>query len=283
MTEPPANVPSAPSGSAVEPAPLGGVPHRLWRLVALAHHRLLSLDHDGTLAPFVVARDRATPSPRSLRLLERIAGETRTTLAILSGRPLEELEARFGGLPAHLVGEYGWDRRPIGGERVRMPLPPAARTGLARAAALVREAGLGDHLEVKRTCLAVHSRGMPDEAAEAQAIRAEHLWRPLEAGGGLRHARFDGGTELRVSGRDKGTTIVELMGLVPPGALVVHLGDDESDEDAFEAIGDRGFGLRVGAPDRPTRAAGWLSGQGAVEAFLEAWLEAAGSGPPSGR
>jgi len=274
----PEPVPPVASGSAVESAPLQGVPHRLWRLVALAHRRLLTLDHDGTLAPLMSARDSAMPSPRSLSLLERILDDTATTVAIISGRPLRELEPRFAGLGVHLFGAYGWERRLSGRAYVRAPLAPDARAALARAESLAREAGLGALLEAKRAALALHTRGLSREAAETSGRRGEILWRPLAARSGLRLTRFDGGTELMANGRSKGTAIRELLALEPPGTLAVHVGDDVSDEDAFEAIGDRGFGIRVGARVRRTRAAGWLAGPQAVEAFLEAWIRAAARG-----
>jgi trehalose-phosphatase len=226
----------------------------------------------------MAARDRAMPSPRSLSLLEQILARTPTTVAILSGRPLAELEVRFAGVGVHLIGDYGWERRLSGRAYERAPLAPDARAALSRAESLAREEGLGAQLEVKRAGVALHVRGLPADAAEASEHRVEILWRPLLAEGGLQLVRFDGGIELAVRGRDKGIAIRELLALEPPGTLAVHVGDDVSDEDAFEAIGDRGFGIRVGEPGRPTRAAGWLGGPEAVEVFLEAWCQAAGRG-----
>jgi trehalose-phosphatase len=154
-------------------------------------------------------------------------------------------------------------------------VPPDSRETLDRAAALIRIEGLGAHLEEKRASLSFHTRGLPADDAEALTGRVESVWRPLAAAASLRLARFDGGIELGADGYDKGHAVLHLLELEPPGTLAVHVGDDESDEEAFEAIGERGFGIRVGEPDRPTRAAGWLRSQGSVELFLEAWLQAA--------
>jgi len=254
----------------------GGVPRRLWRLIALAHRRLLMLDHDGTLAPFETERERAVPSTRSLLQLGRLAASTGTRLAIVSGRPVQELEPHLGRLGVTLVGEHGWERREPGGELVRDHMPDAAREALDRADRAVTDPAIRARLEVKRTSIALHTRGLEYEEAEhaGRAVRA--AWRPHEAKGVLRTVPFAGGFELRASERDKGTAVKALMAEEPPGTLAVYVGDDLTDEDAFEAVRDRGFGLRVGAPGGTTSATAWLGDMEEVTEFLAEWLSIAG-------
>jgi trehalose 6-phosphate phosphatase len=211
-------------------------------------------------------------------LLARVAAGGRTTLAIVSGRTLADLESRFTTVPAHLVGEYGWEHRRRGTAGTREPLPPGVEGAIAVAVGRARGAGLGPHLECKRASVALHTRALGDQA-EGAARLATELWGPLARGPELRCSPFDGGLELAAAGRDKGSAVGWLLEQEPQGTLVVHVGDDESDERAFEAVADRGFGIRVGDPSRPTRAAGWLPDEAAVGDFLEAWLEAV---PPAG-
>ena len=254
----------------------GGVPRRLWRLIALAHRRLLMLDHDGTLAPFETERDRAVPSTRSLLQLGRLAASSGTRLAIVSGRPVRELDPHLGRLGVTLVGEHGWERREPGGELVRDRMPDAARQALDRADRAVTDPAIRARLEVKRTSIALHTRGLEYEEAEhaGRAVRA--AWRPHESKGVLRTVPFAGGFELRAAERDKGTAVKALMAEEPPGTLAVYVGDDLTDEDAFEAVRDRGFGLRVGAPDGATSATAWLGDMEEVTEFLAEWLSIAG-------
>jgi len=258
--------------------PFSGIPRRLWRLIALAHRRLLMLDHDGTLAPFETSRERAIPSPRSLLQLGRLAASPGTRLAIVSGRPVKELEPHLGPLGATLVGEHGWERRSPGGKLVRDKIPEAARQALERADRAVTDPGIRARLEVKRTSIALHTRDLEYEQAEhtGRAVRA--AWRPHEAKGVLRTVPFAGGFELRATERDKGTAVKALLAEEPPGTLAVYIGDDVTDEDAFEAVRECGFGLRVGLPGTITHATAWLGDINEVTEFLAEWLSVVGSG-----
>lgn len=259
-------------------APFSGIPRRLWRMIALAHRRLLMLDHDGTLAPFETVRERAVPSPRSLLHLERLAASPGTRLAIVSGRPVRELETHLGQLGVTLVGEHGWEHRVPGGKLVRDRIPEAASAALQRADRAVTDPEFRARLEVKRTSIALHTRDLEYEQAEhaGRAVRA--AWRPHETKGVLRTVPFAGGFELRATAHDKGTAVKALLAEEPPGTLAVYVGDDLTDEDAFEAVRDRGFGLRVGAPGGVTSATAWLGDTDEVSEFLAEWWSIAGTG-----
>jgi trehalose-6-phosphatase len=57
----------------------------------------------------------------------------------------------------------------------------------------------------------------------------------------------------------------------PEHTLVVYVGDDETDEDAFRAIYGRGVGIKVGGYGIRTAASGRLPHGEAVLDFLRAW------------
>jgi trehalose-phosphatase len=251
---------------------LEDIPTRLWHMVALARHRLLMLDYDGTLAPFTVAREEARAPRRTLELLERIARSTHTTLAIVTGRPLLELERLVGDLPAIVVGEHGWERRAPDGSIVRRALAPAVAAKLEAADRAARDCGWGELLERKRSGVVLHTRALPGARARELEASCMHEWQPLAvAGVALDH--IDGGVELRARERNKGTVVLSLLSQAAPGTLGVFVGDDVTDEDAFEAVSEWGFGVRVGDVHEPSIAQGRLASSDAVGAFLEAWLE----------
>ena len=52
--------------------------------------------------------------------------------------------------------------------------------------------------------------------------------------------------ELRQQGVHKGLIIHSVMESAPPGALVVAVGDDATDEDMFRHLPERGIGIHVG-------------------------------------
>jgi trehalose 6-phosphate phosphatase len=236
------------------PSQLEEVPAHLWRRVQTARHRLLMLDYDGTLAPFHVDRDRAVPLPRTLEILKAIAAEARTRLAIVSGRPLLEMEHLVGPLAATLVGEHGWEERLPDGVVERCPLSPEQAALLDRAETLVRTRTGDAELERKRTGVVFHTRGLPPALARTREDEVAAVWGPLAAEGGIRLEHTDGGLELRLHERNKGTAVLSLIARAPTGVLGVFVGDDVTDEDAFAAVRPWGFGVRVGATDRPSLA-----------------------------
>lgn len=97
-------------------------------------------------------------------------------------------------------------------------------------------------------------------------------WRRLEYSCRLECRRFNGGVELRAVGRNKGDALRELLSGQPADSFCVYVGDDETDEDAFRTIADRGIGIKVGDFQAGTAASGYLPDCAAVKTFLEKWL-----------
>src|SRR2546422_5095028 len=97
------------------------------------------LDYDGTLAPFHSDRARALPPAGVTLRLADLARTAHTTIAIVSGRPLAELEPLIAAPKALLIGEHGWEVRRADGTCVRHPLAPAVTLALDRAERAARE------------------------------------------------------------------------------------------------------------------------------------------------
>ncbi len=257
---------------------LEGVPAQLWRLVLGSRHRLLMLDYDGTLAPLVIQRNEAHPLPRSLELLRQISKSAHTTVAIVSGRPLSELESLIGPLPAIFVGEHGWERRAPNGEVIRRPLEPSVAKTIDSAEQASREAGWGEYVERKHSGVVLHTRALPEKVALDLTARCIRAWEPLTAGARVALDTMHGGLELRAHEFNKGTVVLSLLSQTDRGTLGVFVGDDVTDEDAFQVVRDNGFGIRVGDDDLPSIAQGRLDSCEAVSAFLEEWVRVT-SGP----
>jgi len=87
---------------------------------------------------------------------------------------------------------------------------------------------------------------------------------------------FDGGLELRVPGRDKGSAVREVLAEEGVEAAAAYLGDDLTDEDAFRALQGKGLAALVRPESRPTAADIWLQAPDELILFLDRWLAAAG-------
>lgn len=255
---------------------LHAIPPALWPALARASHRLLMLDYDGTLVPLRVERALARPSPERLARLGRLARSPRDTLAIVSGRPLADLERFVGDLPVWLVGEHGWDSRDPAGRRTSAPLDETARAGLEAAMRATIAAGWGARLERKRTALVLHTRDLGESDATRLAGAIGGLWQPPASIAPLRLDRIDGGFELRALGHDKGEAARTRMAAAPPGTLPVFVGDDLTDEDAFAAVRGSGFAIRVADDIGSSLATGRIPSWESVDAFLDAWIRHGG-------
>jgi len=267
----------------MEPSGLDTLPAGIWDRVAAAEHHLLMLDYDGILAPFRLEREEAVPSVWVTALVGEIASSSRTCVAVISGRPVAELDRLLGNPPFTLVGEHGWEMRRPDGSMERYPLPDSCSKILARGAEVIQASGWETHLERKRTSVVLHTRGLLPEQAEKMERACADLWERFGPGEGMRIVPVNGGVELRAGARDKGTTVRELLAAEPAECLPVYLGDDHTDEDAFQELRARGFGIRVGPSDRASRSAGRLRSAEDAHLFLEKWAALLRDTSPAGR
>jgi trehalose-phosphatase len=251
-----------------------GLPRHFWDRVTRADSLLLALDYDGTLAPIHASREAAFPLPGMVRSLQALSANPAITLAVLSGRPVSELLSFLASgrqeelARIQLIGEHGWERLQAG-SLGRHALPPHLGELLRRAEQEASDAGFAALLERKRTAVVLHTRGQPPDAADRLRADARSLWLPLADGSDLRLDEIDGGLELRAFGRNKGTALRELLAESVPGTLLVYVGDDKTDEDAFQQVAEHGFGLRVARQPAPTLASGSLD---SCETVLR-WLD----------
>ncbi len=242
----------------------------LWRTVRSSDHRLLMLDYDGTIAAFRVHRMSARPTPFMLFVLRELSERPHTTLAVVSGRRIVELRHLLGGLPAHYVGEYGWETLTRDDVYRQHAIGPAVAVKLERADRAMRAAGWEQAIERKRCSVVLHSRGLSARESQTMMAQAQASWSRLESDE-LSLERFDGGIELRASRRNKGTAVADLLQDLPDGSLPIYIGDDVGDEMAFARVRDRGVTIRVGRDARKSFATWRLRDPDDVAALLHHW------------
>lgn len=256
-------------------------PGSFLRRTRKAERRILLLDYDGTLAPFREARDEAVPYPGVRAALQALAADDRNRLVVISGRAVEDLIPLLDLDPApELWGSHGLEHREPDGRYRRAPMDERSLRGLAEARRWAERRGMEARAEEKPGCLALHLRGLEADAAEDRRAEALELFRALSARWPLEVHDFDGGVELRVPGRDKGHAVRTVLGEAAPGTPVAYLGDDLTDEDAFEALEGRGLRVLVRAELRPTAADVWLRPPDELLAFLRAWGGEGSFDPP---
>ncbi len=218
---------------------------------------LLLLDYDGTLAPFHEDPLQAYPFAGVSELLERL-GRTHP-LWIITGRRLADLEILLN-LPLNAVGMHGAQEGVIGGD-VHLHIAPDVEEKLRRLRAALPDIP-GLRLEEKGPAFALHYRGAPNEDRMVSALKtwAADVPEGIDAIWGKKVL------EMRPAGVTKGTAVRRLA-KQHPGRMPVFLGDDVTDEEAFEALGDEAVTIKVGP--EPTRARYRLPDIEAVVRYLQ--------------
>ncbi len=225
------------------------------------------LDVDGTLLDFAHHPECVEVDARLRDDLARMRTRLDGALALLSGRPLAQLDQLFGCHDHAGAGLHGAElRTPDGREHITGD-DDALVAVHARAAALVAETH-GVLLENKRRALALHYRRAP--AAHAAAERIAHMLIDGLAG---RYTLQQGDhvIELKPAGVNKGHALATLMRNPPfQGRRPWMLGDDLTDEDAFQIVNENGGVSVIVGTRRPTAAHYALADPPAVREWLHA-------------
>jgi trehalose-phosphatase len=242
-----------------------------------APRSVLMLDYDGTLAPFHVDRFAATPYPGVEDRLAILSTISQVRLVLVSGRSARELRDLLRpGFRGEIWGSHGRERLSSDGTYELFALNPIQQAALEQVGLEMSAHGLSDSLEVKPTSLAIHWRSF--EPAMQERIRSmvqsifARIDQRIAQPGELHLLPFDGGLELRSTDRTKGTAVAEVLSQEPDDAPVAYLGDDLTDEDAFVALGNKGYSILVRSEVRASFARFWLRPPEELLEFLDAWI-----------
>jgi trehalose 6-phosphate phosphatase len=229
---------------------------------------VLGLDFDGTLAP--IHDDPGTPhiSKACRAALSQFIAAPAVRVAVISGRSLEDLRPRVGLREVIYSGNHGLEIDWYG-HHITHPLAVRRRPAVDRVADRL-VVGLADvpgvFVEHKGLTLTVHVQNAPQLNQESVRSRIETTLDELGAGLTLASGREI--IEVRPAiAWDKGAAMDAISTLVGDDWVPVYIGDDETDEAAFEAVRSEGIGVLVGQP-RPTAATHRLDHQAAVAPFL---------------
>jgi trehalose-phosphatase len=239
--------------------------------IASASAVLLGLDFDGTLTPIVEHPARAVLPPETAEVLLALASHENTTVAIISGRALGDLQALVGIKNLIYAGNHGLE---IAGPRFSF-VEAAAADARPALQALGQELAkrlqplAGAFVEDKNLTLTVHFRQVASEDWE-EFRRIVHA---VLASSSHPFVLTAGQKSYELRPRvywNKGNAMAWLQErLDRPDALVIYAGDDATDEDAFTALPDQ-ITVKVGSGGE-TAAHFHVDGPAEVLEFLS-WL-----------
>jgi trehalose-phosphatase len=236
---------------------------------------LLVLDYDGTLSPIVSDPEKATMSEEMKEKLDQLSRIIQ--VAVISGRDRKDVEQKVG--LGHLIyaGSHGLDMagpqgldipEKVGGE-ILTSLQEAARN-LERKLSHVK----GCLVESKKFAIAVHFRNVAEEEISTveKAVSEELENRDkLKKGTGKKILELKPNIDWH-KGRAL-NWLFDALGFNKESGIPIFVGDDITDEDAFQSISGQGIGILVGTHGEKTAASYALEGTEEVRDFLNRFYE----------
>ena len=219
----------------------------------------LFLDLDGTLLEIAATPDQVVVAPSLTALLTALRDELGGALAIVSGRPISELDRLLDPFRSSAAGEHGAAIRYSDGTLEEFPagmaIPHLWRESLVAAAELMP----GVIIETKPHGMTVHYRLAPE-----RGDNVKRMTRALVPGD---HPRFRllparEAVEIGLADASKGDAVQRLVKQRAfVGRVPIFIGDDVTDEAGMSAARELGgIGLRVGESfdGDPARVREWL-------------------------
>ena len=232
------------------------------------------LDYDGTLTPIVDTPDLAVLSDEMRRAVRELA--SRYKVSIVSGRATDDVRGKVQIDKIFYAGSHGFEI-----------VNPEGRVEISREAQAIRgtideaHAELSGRLKnikgalvehVKYT-ISVHYRLVADEdfpQIEKAVLDVLDEYPNLRKTCGKKvfevRPRIDWHKGKAVE------WILNMLGFDAVRQFAVYIGDDVTDEDAFAALEDKGFGVLVSEKDRPSAATYRIKDTQAVKKVLEFFI-----------
>lgn len=235
--------------------------------------RVLMLDYDGTLAPFKLNPSEAKPYPGVVEIINKIMENPRNRVVLVTGRWTADLKRllNFNKQP-EIWGTHGIERMTTDGDISISNMDDKALRGLAEADHWISTSSQKIRFEQKPGALAIHWRGEKEKAVKRIKKAIEPKLKYIAHHSGLLINQFDGGIELQVPGVNKGNAVKTVLSEIKKRAFVAYLGDDMTDENAFQVIKNRGLAVLVREEFRETQADAWLIPPDELLKFLTEWI-----------
>jgi len=244
-----------------------------WQPLARAQSVFLFLDFDGTLVELASRPSDVYLTRQRRQCLQDLLSTPGLSVAVVSGRPIEELKQLIQLEELLYVGNHGLEwlapREPKHSCAIGKPVMDALqslRDQFSHSMADLR----GVFLEDKGTALALHFRLASEDTAlniKSEFMRAIH--RQQQHGVALEILAGKEVVEAKPAAVNKGDTTGRLLERFDREAFPVYIGDDLTDEMAFQHFDKKGLTILVAETPRPTAASFYLRNPNDVYEFLQ--------------
>jgi len=228
----------------------------------------LFLDFDGSLVDLAPQPEAVIVPSGLVGTLGAINTYLGGALALISGRPIDQIDAFLHPLKLPAAGVHGAERRSADGTMTLLSTHPLQRVEETATALAAQYPAL--RVENKRGSVALHYR----QAPELERLCLEAMQSAVEESPGLTLLRGKMVAEAKPGGASKGHAIEAFLREAPfAGRTPVFVGDDFTDEVGFQAV-QRLHGLGVKVGDGATVAWQRLASPAALRYQLQAAVAA---------
>lgn len=241
--------------------------------IAIQMHKkqpLLVLDYDGTLTSIVDRPELAVLSDETKSLLGKLS--QKMTVAIISGRDRPDVEKLVDVEGILYAGSHGFDMAGLGSVHAELEEVKRFERELSEAGCEL-DAGLqhikGALVERKKYGVAAHYRQVSEKDLEQfmdviNKVHRRHI--QLRKMCGKKVIEFQPDIDW-----NKGKALLWVLKCLHFNSktmITLYIGDDRTDEDAFEVLKNEGIGIRVEEEETDTHASYILKNPAEVVRFL---------------
>ncbi|MDH4210139.1 MAG: bifunctional alpha,alpha-trehalose-phosphate synthase (UDP-forming)/trehalose-phosphatase [candidate division WOR-3 bacterium] len=209
-------------------------------------NRLLLLDYDGTLVPFVSEPSRAAPDREITNIIRKLAANPKNTVVIVSGRDRQTLDNWFGNLNLGMIAEHGaWFKERSNKWRMIKHLKNDWKEQIRPILELYVDRTPGARIEEKEFSLVWHHRKTDERLGERRASDLKERLIDIVTPINLSILEGSKVIEVKNSGVNKGIAAQRWLGKQHYD-FILAIGDDWTDEDTFEAVPESAYSIKVG-------------------------------------
>ena len=247
--------------------------NRLGKIYCKSKKRLIFLDYDGTLVPFVKRPELAVPDRDIRSLLARLSSDSGNEVMIVSGRDRDTLIRWFGDLNVGLSAEHGvwirnrgkeWDMLEKIQDTWKKDIRPIVEKFVDRTP--------GSFIEEKSFSLAWHYRKVDPGLGPLRANEMKDTLHGMTTNLNLVILEGNNVIEIKNGGINKGRAATYWT-TAHASDFILAIGDDWTDEDLFEALPDSAYTIKVGLGI--TKARYYLTSHHEVRELLHHLVESA--------
>lgn len=210
-----------------------------------ADSRLILLDYDGTLAPFVRKPEDAVPSDKVIELLKKMSSDSKNKVVINSGRNHQILDKWFEGLDLDFAAEHGMFYKENNKWHKNLTEDIVWDEEILNIIQHAIDKTPRSFMEQKEASLVWHYRNVDVWLAE---LRSQQLVNALIGPCSRLNLQIVPGNkvvEIKPPDFTKGSEVLRLMENHNYD-FILAIGDDTTDEDMFRVLPPDGVSVKVG-------------------------------------